>query len=227
MAEFARHLPLSLRRTGDEAGVNARWAGHVGATTAAIADLAATLTAEQWEAPSLCAGWRVRDVAGHLVWRLGSSTPHLLGSAARAYVGHHLHPARAIDDLSRAAARAEPAELVQSLRQIAQAKSAGHGRTGITELTEAVVHGLDLAHPLGLALPLHPIAGGAVALRRSLIAPIEIKAVLRTRTLVATDAEWQVGHGAELPGSTEQLLLFLFGRGPLPAESPTEQASGA
>ena len=199
--------------------MNSRWAGHLGATTAAIADLADTLTPEQWEAPSLCTGWRVRDVAGHLVWRLGSSTPLLVGSAARAYLGHHLRPAKAIDDLSRAAARAEPAELVSSLRLIAAAKTAGHGRTGITELTEAVVHGLDLTHPLGLTLPVHPMAGGAVALRRSLIAPTEIKAVLRTRTLVATDAEWQVGHGSELSGTTEELLLFLFGRGPLPRET--------
>ncbi|MBO0810259.1 MAG: maleylpyruvate isomerase N-terminal domain-containing protein, partial [Actinobacteria bacterium] len=28
-----------------------------------LADLLAGLTAEQWEVPSLCAGWRVREVA--------------------------------------------------------------------------------------------------------------------------------------------------------------------
>ena len=53
MAEFARHLPLSLRSVGNETGVNARWSGHIGATVTAIADLLAGLTPEQWEAPSL------------------------------------------------------------------------------------------------------------------------------------------------------------------------------
>jgi uncharacterized protein (TIGR03083 family) len=225
MAEFARHLPLSLRRVGNEAGVNARWSGHVGATVSAIADLLAGLTPEQWETPSLCDGWRVRDVAGHLVWRLGSSNRDLLGSAARAYLGHHLRPGRAIDDLSRAEARADPEQLVARLREIAAAKTAGLGRGGITELTEAVVHGLDLARPLGLTLPLHATAGGAVALRRSLIAPVGIRAVLRTRRLVATDAEWTVGYGDPLRSNAEELILFLFGRGPLPADTPPGAAT--
>ncbi|MCU1444708.1 maleylpyruvate isomerase family mycothiol-dependent enzyme [Cryobacterium sp.] len=219
MAEFARHLPLSLRSVGNESGVNARWSGHVGATITAIADLLAGLTIEQWETQSLCGGWRVRDVAGHLVWRLGSSNRELIGSAARAYVGQHLRPARAIDAVSRLAGEAPPEHLVARLREIAAAKSAGVGRGGITELTEAVVHGLDLAQPLGLVLPIHATAGGAVALRRSLIAPTEIKAVLRTRRLVATDAEWSVGHGAPLEGTAAELILFLFGRGPLPAQT--------
>ncbi|TFB99776.1 maleylpyruvate isomerase family mycothiol-dependent enzyme [Cryobacterium adonitolivorans] len=223
MADFARLLPLSLRSVGNESGVNARWSGHLAATLTAIADLLAGLTPEQWEAQSLCTGWRVRDVAGHLVWRLGSTKRELVGSATRAYVGHFVRPARAIDVVSRAAASAEPEQLVARLREIAAAK-ATTGRGGIVELTEAVVHGLDVAHPLGLTLPIHATAGGAVALRRSLIAPTEITAVLRTRRLVATDAEWSVGHGEPLRGQASELILFLFGRGPLPAGAPTVQA---
>jgi uncharacterized protein (TIGR03083 family) len=224
MADFARLLPLSLRSVGNESGVNSRWGGHVGATVVAVADLLAGLTPEQWEAQSLCAGWRARDVAGHLVWRLGSSNRELIASATGAYVGPFLRPGRAIDVVSRRAAEAEPDQLVARLLEIAATKTAGIGRGGIAELTEAVVHGLDVAHPLGLALPIHATAGGAVALRRSLIAPTEIKSVLRTRRLVATDAEWSVGHGAPLRGTAAELILFLFGRGPLPAESPDQPA---
>ena len=190
----------------------------------AVADLLAGLSPEQWDSPSLCGGWRVRDVAGHLVWRLGSSKRELVGSSTRAYVGHHLHPSRAIDAVSRAAAAAEPDQLVERLREIAAARAAT-GRGSITELTEAVVHGLDLAHPLGLTLRIHATAGGAVALRRSLIAPTEIKAVLHTRRLVATDAEWSVGHGTPLRSTATELILFLFGRGPLPANTPPVEPS--
>ena len=33
---------------------------------ASLADLLDSLSEQEWEAPSLCAGWRVRDVAAHL-----------------------------------------------------------------------------------------------------------------------------------------------------------------
>ena len=213
MADFAKYLPLSQQPQADESAANSDWRGHLAVTLNATADLLATLTPEQWEAPSMCAGWRVRDVAGHLVWRLGSSTRELIASGVRACLdGHFINPARAVDVLSRAAADAEPAELVARIREIGAATAAGAGRHGISELTEAVVHGFDLAHPLGLTLPVVGTASGAVALRRSLTAPTEIKAVARARTLVATDAGWRVGHGPELPGTAEGLVLFLFGR---------------
>ena len=31
-----------------------------------LADLMETFTADEWDTPSLCVGWRVRDVAAHL-----------------------------------------------------------------------------------------------------------------------------------------------------------------
>ncbi|SDK05148.1 TIGR03083 family protein [Cryobacterium psychrotolerans] len=224
MADLAKYLPLSRRPAGDESGANSNWSGHLTATLTATADLLDGLAAEQWEAPSLCAEWRVRDVAGHIVWRLGSSSRDLVHTAARAYLGHFVNPNRAIDVVSRAAAEAAPADLVARIRQIAADKAAGRGRCGIIELTEAVVHGYDIARPLGLSLMLAPTASGAVALRRSLIAPTGIKAVLHGRTLVATDADWSVGRGPALPGTAEEIVLFLFNRGPLPA-SPLPAAS--
>ncbi|WP_104082093.1 maleylpyruvate isomerase family mycothiol-dependent enzyme [Cryobacterium sp. Y11] len=212
MVDLSKHLPLSQRPRGDESGVNSNWREYLVSTLTATADLLAGLAPEQWEVPSLCTGWRVRDVAGHIIWRVGSSNRKLVSTAARAYLGHFIDPNRAIDVLSRAAAEAPPAELIAQIRQIAAEKAAGQGRHGISELTEAVVHGIDLARPLGLTLPVASTAVGAVALRRSLIAPTEIKAVLRVRTLLATDADWTIGRGPELLGTAESHLLFLFGR---------------
>jgi uncharacterized protein (TIGR03083 family) len=40
----------------------------------AFADLLVTLSPEQWEAPSRCTGWRVADVAAHVVGQLGDVT---------------------------------------------------------------------------------------------------------------------------------------------------------
>jgi uncharacterized protein (TIGR03083 family) len=213
MADFANYLPLSQRVQSDESGAGSDWREPLAATLNATADLLSTLSTEHWETPSMCGGWRVRDVAGHLVWRLGSSNRELVSSVAGAFrSGHFVNPNRAIDSLSRAAAEAEPAELIGRIREIATAKACGSGRHGIAELSEAVVHGYDLAYPLGLTLPVAATASGAVALRRSLTAPTGIKAVLRGRTLVATDAGWRLGHGPKLEGTAEGLVLFLFGR---------------
>ena len=38
----------------------------IDAERSSVADLLDELSAEEWETPSLCAGWRVRDVAAHL-----------------------------------------------------------------------------------------------------------------------------------------------------------------
>lgn len=212
MADFAKHLPLSQQTRGDEPRVSTDWRVQLSACLTTIADLLDGLSPEQWEAQSLCEKWRVRDVAGHIVWRLGSSNRNLLTSGARACMRTLFNVNAAIDVLSREAATAPPAELATRIRQIAAEKAAGRGRHGITELTEAVVHGLDIAHPLGLRLPVDPVVSGAVALRRALSAPPSVRGVVRARTLVATDAGWRVGRGPLITGTAEGHLLFLFGR---------------
>ena len=63
-----------------------------------LADLLDTLTPEQWAAPSLCAGWSVRDVCSHLIGMelelLGEPAPaHRLPSDLlhiRNEVGRHM-----------------------------------------------------------------------------------------------------------------------------------------
>ena len=74
---------------------------------------------------------------------------------------------------------------------------------------------------LGDAVSVDPVASGAVALARSLSAPIAIRAVVTARTLLATDAAWQVGRGPELPGTAAGIVLFLFGRGAVPTPETT------
>ena len=213
MPEFTKYLPFSQRPAVDESGAGSDWSMPLAETLTAVADLLAGLSPEQWEGPSLCGEWRVRDVAGHLVWRLGVTNTELVRSLGRAMLdGRFLNPNRGIDVLSRAAAEAEPAALVAALRRIAADRLAGVGRHGVTELTEAVVHGFDIARALDLPLPVAPTVTGAVALRRALIAPTPVKAVLRRRTLVATDALWRVGRGSPFEGTAEDIVLFLFGR---------------
>ena len=212
MADFAQHLPLSQRPKSDETGVGTNWHRELAATLTAVADLLGGLTPELWDQPSLAPGWRIRDAAGYLVWRLGSPRKELLIGRARAYLTNFPSARRATEALGRQAGIDEPADLVRRLREIAAEETAGRGRHGITELTEAIVHGIDIAVPLGRSLPVDPVASGAVALRQALIAPRGVRGVLRSRTLVATDAGWRVGRGRAINGTAQTHLMFLFGR---------------
>ena len=218
MPDISQYLPFSRKPQVDDTGTTADWSAEIAAILTGIAGILETLSPDEWESPSLCGGWRVRDAAGHLVWRVGTPTRELIGTGWAALRAQFPNPSvsHAVDSLSRRAAEAEPDELIASLRATAAEYAAGRvtarGRHGITELTEVVVHGLDLAYPLGKTLEVSSVALGAVAVRQALLAPTPVKAVVRRRTLVATDAGWRVGRGAVLDSTAVNIVLFLFGR---------------
>lgn len=225
MSEIARHLPLSQREARDESSVSSNWSPVIGGSLIVVADLLATLSPEDWERESLRSGWRVRDVAGHLVWRTrgGALTRALDG--ARAVIRQGAPPNRIADWLSRRAAETEPDRLIEALREIADARLAVRGRHRIDELTEVIVHGYDIAGALSAPLAFSPIATGAVALARALVAPMPIRAIIRHRTFVASDAGWRVGRGPELAASAQSIVMFLFGRSErVPGSSPDERS---
>lgn len=66
-------------------------------------------------------------------------------------------------------------------------------------------------------LPVDATTSGAVALARALAAPLPIRAVVKGRTLRSTDADWSFGSGPEIAGTARELVLFLYGRGPVPS----------
>lgn len=53
-----------------------------------LADFLATLRPEQWETPSLCEGWRVRDVVAHVMSFDGVSLLGMFRRALRARMVH-------------------------------------------------------------------------------------------------------------------------------------------
>src|SRR3712207_4440 len=54
-----------------------------------IADLLTSLTPAEWNAASLCEGWRIRDVAGHLALVPTITTWDLLAAAPRGRFNPH------------------------------------------------------------------------------------------------------------------------------------------
>ena len=173
-----------------------------------LADRIESLEPAQWDSPSWCEGWRVRDVVGHLVH---------LAEAGQVSMARDLVRGRSPDRaLSIAAVRhgQQPVpELTRRLRQAADGRFRIPGFPPATVLAEVVVHGSDALRPLGqevdvAASDLVPVLNlyrriGRVAFRSS---------SNRQRRLVATDVEWASGQGVGLQGRAIDLLLLLANR---------------
>src|SRR5687767_11621744 len=64
----------SEQRELDEATVRAA----IAAERTELADMLAGLSPHQWDAPSLCAGWRVREVMAHITMAFRYSMPQVI-----------------------------------------------------------------------------------------------------------------------------------------------------
>ena len=58
---------------------------------AEFADFLATLTPEQWDGPTLCTRWRIRDVVAHVISYEGLSTVGLVRRFLRGGSGSRPH----------------------------------------------------------------------------------------------------------------------------------------
>lgn len=87
-------------------------------------------------------------------------------------------------------------------------------RRGIRALVDTLVDAYVVAE--GRPLDLDATTTGAVALSLLQRAPLERRAALRGRRIVATDAGWEIGAGRELRATAAQIVTFLAGRGPFP-----------
>ena len=174
-----------------------------------VADLVADLTDEQWATPSLCAAWTVRDVLAHLTVTTSTTVPRLLPAAVRA---RGSFDRMAVDLAAARAAAYTPAELVAQLRESAGSARRMPGSTPVDPLMDLVVHGQDVARPLGRRHVTPPDVVAAclayVAANRFMGGPQRLAGV----QLVSTDTGWIHGDGAELRGPDVDLLLVAAGR---------------
>ena len=173
-----------------------------------LADYLDTLTEEQWEEPSLCPGWAVRDVVGHLPSYDELGWPAVVALFARS----RFSLARCNQVGVERSRRLSTQQLVARLRAHAAPRGITAMFGGAIALTDGVIHHQDIRRALG-----HPrtvpeerlVAALDFAPRaRALPAP-EIARGLR---LVATDVDWAHGAGPEVEGPGEALLVALAGR---------------
>jgi uncharacterized protein (TIGR03083 family) len=174
-----------------------------------VAGMLAGLSDDQWRHPSLCAGWTVRDVAGHLAWQQRTSLPAILRDFARARGDLN----RTIHDASCRWATRPTDRLVEEIRTLVGRRWHPPGLTHLEVLIDILVHGQDVAVPLGLELDLPPAAVAAAATRVWANDKLfGARAKLGAYRLVATDTSWSAGTGVLVEGPIDALLLLLTGR---------------
>jgi uncharacterized protein (TIGR03083 family) len=191
----------------------------IGAERREMAQVLQALTEPQWDTPSLCAGWRVREVVAHMTMPFRHSAPRVvLGILA---AGGNFN--RAADRFARRDARLESSrQLAECLRRNADSrwKPPGGGFEGA--LTHEVVHGLDVTVALGIDRRLPPDRLEAVLAQVG--APRSLKHFGNPTEgceLRATDLDWSFGAGAPVVGTAADLLLVMCGR-----RLPTGRLSG-
>lgn len=183
----------------------------IAAQRLALADLLEGLSPEGWATPSLCAGWRVRDVAAHVamapqVLSVRAMAVEFVRAGGRYDVLNHDLAVRHAD--SRSTER-----IVAELREHAASQRLPPVTTYRNILFDILVHGQDIAIPLGRAHPMPLEAARAGAARVwSMGWPFWARRRLRGVRLVATDVAWSAGSGAEVRGPIDALLLLLTGR---------------
>jgi uncharacterized protein (TIGR03083 family) len=174
-----------------------------------LADLLASLQPEQWDAPTLCDGWRVREVVAHTTMPFRISRARLLAELVRARGSFN----RMADRCARRdAARLSAGELLASVRDNVAHPWTPPGGGARGALSHEVIHGLDITVGSGLDRQPPP---ERVALVLAGVRPRQVAffgADLSGIALQATDIDWSYGTGAPLRGLAQDLLLVLCNR---------------
>jgi uncharacterized protein (TIGR03083 family) len=177
---------------------------------AELAEVLAGLPAPRWDEPTLCAGWRVREVVAHITMPFRYSGRRFAFELARSRGKFNAMADRCA---RRDAAVMSPAELAAALAAnvFHPWKPPGGGDAGA--LTHDVIHGLDITEALGLARRVPEDRLGVVL--PNLATPkarnffgVDLSGI----ELRASDTAWAFGSGTPVTGTAQDLALFLSGR---------------
>jgi uncharacterized protein (TIGR03083 family) len=182
---------------------------EIAAEFLALADLLESAPAAVWDAPSLCAGWRTREVVAHMTMPARYDTEEFMAEMAAAGGDFTSHS----NTVAARDGAAAPASLLADLRSGILHAWDPPGGGPLGALTHAVVHGLDVteAARLGRTVP-----AGRLAIVLGAADPAVFGVEGDGVELRADDLDWSSGAGELVTGPAQALLLVLCGRS-LPA----------
>jgi uncharacterized protein (TIGR03083 family) len=167
------------------------------------------LTPQQWNNPTLCDLWTVREVAIHTVSYDELTTAGLVGRFLRGRLNTNRINAIGVADY----ADTTPEQITAMIRANTDPHGLTGGFGGRIALTDGMIHQQDIRRSIGLPRTIDP-ERLRTALDFARFAPT-IRGAWRARgvRVVATDLDWAHGKGPEVRGGGEALLMVMAGRG--------------
>ena len=182
----------------------------IAAQRAELAEVLTGLPAPSWDEPTLCAGWRVREVVAHITMPFRFSGRRFALELAKSRGRFNEMADRGA---RRDAAAMSPADLAGAVRSNIRHpwKPPGGGYTGA--LSHDLIHGLDITVPLGLAGPVPEervrlVLPASLSDRSVKFFGVDLEGI----ELQAQDMDWTLGSGVPLTGTAADLLLVMCGR---------------
>ena len=166
------------------------------------------LTPQQWNSPTLCEKWTVREVAVHTVSYDELTTAGLVSRFLRGWLNTDRINAIGVADY----AHTTPEQITAMIRANVEPHGLTGGFGGRIALTDGMIHQQDIRRSIGVPRTIDP-ERLRTALDFARFAPT-IRGAWRARgvRLVATDLDWVYGKGPEVQGSGEALLMAMAGR---------------
>lgn len=171
-----------------------------------LADFLATLAPQDWQAPSLCSRWTVKDVVAHAVSYEELGPLGLVKRFAKGWVVRANQVG--VDEYGALSAP----QLLAFLRDHLQPRGLTAGFGGMIALVDGTIHHQDIRRALG-----RPRSIPHDRLQRVLqLVPgnprLGAGRRIRGLRLRATDVDWVHGDGPEVSGPGEALLMTMSGR---------------
>lgn len=174
-----------------------------------LLDLLRSLDPADWDHPSLCTGWRVRDVAAHAISSSDYSVLDMITGVVRARGDFD----RLMDRLAREQGSRPVDQIIARYERQATSRRRPPGTKPQDPLVDVLVHSQDIAIPLGRAhpMPAEP-ARDAAAFVWTRGFPYHAQRNHAGSRFVATDVDFQVGEGETVRAPIADILLTLTGR---------------
>lgn len=178
------------------------------AERARVADMLDGLTAQQWPTRSLCTTWTVEQVAAHLTAAANTGTWAWIRSMVGAGFNADRHNERRL-----AQYLGETPEQTARHFRGAVGSTVAPTKDYAAWLGEVIVHGQDMARPLGIDLTPDPTAVYEVAAYfAAKDFAVNSRTLVRGLTLNATDTDFGAGEGPLVRGPLLDLVMVMAGR---------------
>ena len=176
-----------------------------------LAERLSELDDEQWNSPSLCALWRIRDVLAHLT--AGAEGAFGVGAIFGGMLRHGFNYNRWVAADGQVRGQQDPAVVLKALRNAAANRKVRPGARPVRGLMHVLVHGQDMCRPLGIKRDLPEAHLVSVAdFVKDDVHIFGAKKRIAGLKLRATDMDWSHGNGPEVTGPTEALVMMMAGR---------------